>query len=217
MKIAFEQFCQLLAERERPVVLLEGTRDLPDADSPILILFGQFVAETFPLAIFRTGNAKGSDEAFAKGVQAVDPARLQYVLPYAGHRKRGGESASYRIALTELPRVAEDRAAYQTAQSSPQYRSMMDKRDSVPSLKSKAGYLIRDTLKVTGAEEAKLAPATVGIFYVNQYDPMKGGTGHTIRVCLGQGVPVAYQTEWMTWPGKAKAGMPAPTSIQKER
>ena len=204
MKIAYDSFCKLLAGCSRPVVLLEGTRELPEADVHVLIQFGRFAARTFPHAVFRTGNAKGSDEAFAAGVRQVDPSRLQYVLPYGGHRRGRSEPASYSIALAELPQVAEERAAYVTAQTSPQYRTMMEKRDRVPALKSKAGYLIRDTLKVTGAEEGGLAPATVGIFYVNPIDPMKGGTGHTVRVCLGLGVPVAYQSEWMTWPGKAE-------------
>ena len=42
-------------------------------------------------------------------------------------------------------------------------------------------------------------PARFGLFYVNAADPMKGGTGHTIRVCRRQGVPVAFQEDWMGW------------------
>ncbi len=34
----------------------------------------------------------------------------------------------------------------------------------------------------------------------NVVDPMKGGTGHTIRVCQRPGVPVVFQDEWMKWP-----------------
>ena len=49
-------------------------------------------------------------------------------------------------------------------------------------------------------ESASPVPATVGIFYVNRADPMKGGTGHTIRVCRKLGVPVAFQDEWRHWP-----------------
>ena len=64
---------------------------------------------------------------------------------------------------------------------------------------SKATYLLRDTLKVTGSEALGLAPAVLGIFFVNEAEPSGGGTGHTIRVCGVQDVPVATQTEWGSW------------------
>ena len=50
---------------------------------------------------------------------------------------------------------------------------------------------MRDTLKVSGAEEPELNKAVFGIFYVNPADPLKGGTGHTIRVCRTLDVPIA--------------------------
>jgi hypothetical protein len=75
----------------------------------------------------------------------------------------------------------------------------MDKRDKIPRLRAKANYLIRDTTKVTGIPDAGYAPASFGIFYANLDDPMKGGTGHTIRVCQQQAVPVALQDSWMQW------------------
>ena len=59
--------------------------------------------------------------------------------------------------------------------------------------------MLRDTLKVTGDASSGLRPASVGIFYVNEADPMKGGTGHTIRVCRHQGVPVIFQQSWKQW------------------
>jgi hypothetical protein len=195
----FPTFHSLVTTHPRPVILVEGTRDLPDADRPQLVSFAKRLAEFYPHTIFRTGNATGSDEAFAEGVRAIDPSRLQYVLPYAGHRKQGRDASSYTIALTELPIAAEERAAYVTKTSSPEYVRIMDKRNSVPQLKSKARYLIRDTLKVTGDDDSELAPANVGIFYVNAADPMKGGTGHTIRVCNKQDIPIATQDEWMRW------------------
>jgi hypothetical protein len=60
--------------------------------------------------------------------------------------------------------------------------------------------LVRDTLKVTGSSYGDLAPATVGLFYVRPGNPLQGGTGHTIRVCRDQGVPVALQADWLLWP-----------------
>ena len=37
------------------------------------------------------------------------------------------------------------------------------------------------------------------LFYVWLDDPMEGGTGHTIRVCHQEGVPVAFQDSWTQW------------------
>ena len=60
-------------------------------------------------------------------------------------------------------------------------------------------YLLRDTLKVIGSAEAGLSPATAGVFYVNEADPLTGGTGHTIRVCLECRIPVVFQAVWREW------------------
>jgi hypothetical protein len=64
---------------------------------------------------------------------------------------------------------------------------------------SKATYLLRDTLKVTGSAALVLDPAALGIFFVNEADPTGGGTGHTIKVCGAQDIPAATQTEWRNW------------------
>ena len=79
------------------------------------------------------------------------------------------------------------------------YDSMMARRDIVPQLKAKSCYILRDTIKVIGAKQLSLDPASIGIFYVKAIDPMNGGTGHTIRVCQKKGVPVVFQDEWMKW------------------
>jgi len=66
-------------------------------------------------------------------------------------------------------------------------------------LAGKGKYLLRDTLKVTGSPTLGLAPATLGLFYVDLTDPEAGGTGHTIRVCRLQGIPVVFQNEFRKW------------------
>lgn len=194
-----EELQMILGKADAPVILLEGTRALPEGDAAKLEVIARRLAEAYPRARFRTGNAEGADAAFARGVATVDPERLEYVLPYGGHRKKALASKSYQITLTDLPKVAEDRAARDTAEASPAYGSLLAKRETVPSVGAKARYLLRDTLKVTGSPENGLPPATVGLFYVNIRDPMKGGTGHTIRVCRRRGVPVAFQEDWMGW------------------
>jgi len=193
------EFLDYIHRYDNPIILVEGTRALPGGDRYCLVTLGERLAKELPSAIFRTGNAEGSDEAFAEGIRKIDPARLQYVLPYPGHRKRRIEDGSYKIALSEISCVAEERAVYHTKNASSEYNSMLEMRDKIPKLHSKSRYILRDTIKVIGAIEVGLAPATIGIFYENPENPMKGGTGHTMRVCKMQGIPVILKTEWMNW------------------
>lgn len=64
---------------------------------------------------------------------------------------------------------------------------------------AKALYVLRDVIKVKGSDEMKLTKADFGLFYVNLENPMKGGTGHTLRFCEKHNVPVITQIEWMKW------------------
>jgi hypothetical protein len=61
----------------------------------------------------------------------------------------------------------------------------------------KAAYLIRDTMKVIGAEG--LPPAGFAIFYDDLRKPTCGGTGHTMQVCNQHKVPWIDQRTWMVW------------------
>ena len=108
----FDTFDMLIKQHPRPVILVEGTREVSPQDRPQLVAFGRWLARTYPHAVFRTGNAKG-------------------------------------------------------------------------------------------ANEVDLNQAVFGIFYVNAADPMKGGTGHTIRVCQTLGIPVSCRDQWMGWMAEA--------------
>ena len=77
----YTDFSKLISEAGSPVVLLEGTRELPAEQAPRLTALAAHLARTFPHVNFRTGNAKGSDEAFAAGVASVDPKRIEFILP----------------------------------------------------------------------------------------------------------------------------------------
>ena len=198
---SYDAFKALMDKELRPVVLLEGTREVPSEDVVKLMALARRLAIAYPHAVFRSGNARGSDEAFATGIRSVDSARLELVLPVSGHGKKqvSGDYPTRSVGLDQVSRAAEGDAATLTSKASPLYESLIEKRDKVPRLRAKANYLIRDTAKVTGLPEAEFAKADYGIFYVNPADPMKGGTGHTVRVCRELGVPVAFQDEWMHW------------------
>lgn len=58
---------------------------------------------------------------------------------------------------------------------------------------------MRDGLKVLGSPGLALAPASLAIFFVDEFNPTGGGTGHTIRLCQQLGVPVLTQRDWLAF------------------
>ena len=195
-----EDLGQLIDAADTPTVLLEGTRSLPGVNREQLVRLAQLLAKRYPAARFRTGNASGADEAFAEGVAAVDPSRLEYVLPNAGMRKGSRVPGAYAMSLGDVPEIHD--VARRTNQATPRNERLVDQYldDGGRSrLSAKAAYLLRDTVKVIGSAELALPPATAGVFYANPAGPMKGGTGHTIRVCRDHGVPVVLTDVWRLW------------------
>ncbi len=201
--------CKTLRKFERqlkatgqPVVLVEGTRQVPADAFPRLVALGEWLARRYPAAVFRIGNASGADEAFADGVARADARRLEYVLPYATMRRRHAHRAARRVCLDAVSAAALQRLADVSNEASPQYARIVNYYLQKPGKNRavmQAAYLLRDTLKVLGDPALNLAPATVGIFYVNEADPLAGGPGHTIRVCRAARVPVVRQPDWLKW------------------
>ncbi len=192
----------VLAKHEWPVLLVEGIRALPDADRAAVVGTGRLLAERLPGVVFRSGNAEGSDTAFAEGVTAVDPTRMEYVITHEGMGRKRRHADGRSVALDQLAHVGEGPIGEYTVRSSPDLKGLVaayQARGAKGPVGAKAAYLLRDTLKVIGAPEIGLSPATAGVFYVNEADPLAGGTGHTIRVCMERQVPVVFQVVWRTW------------------
>jgi len=192
-------------EQGNPVVLIEGRRALPDGVAEQLQKTGEWLAETYPNATFRSGNADGSDTAFAAGVVSVDPARMQYVLPSPnmGKKRRHPDSPFWSLAdlsQDELEHLC-DLSIAATPKSERLAAAACGRIQSGP-LAGKGRYLLRDTLKATGSPALDLAPASLALFYVDLSDLEAGGTGHTIRVCRHEDVPVVFQDEFLEWGGR---------------
>jgi len=191
-----------LANEARPVVLLEGIRALPEADRAAVVALGRLLAVELPGVVFRSGNAEGTDTAFAEGVTSVDPARMEYVMTHAGMGRKRRHPGARAVSLAEVQYVSVRAVGEFTLAASPDLKGLVDAYQTHGAkgpLGAKAAYLLRDTLKVIGAPELGLAPSTVGIFYANAADSFTGGTGHTIRVCRDRGVPVLLQAVWRNW------------------
>lgn len=184
-------------DKENAIVLLEGKRKVSDADKPRLIAIGKLLASRTKKMIFRSGNANGSDQFFSEGVVSVDRKRLQVITPYTDHRKKTNQ-AYETISLDEINIAAEPEVVYQS-KTNKKTEKLVDQFVSGErnSITIKAAYIIRDTIKAIGTDEIK--PATFGIFYDNLKDPKTGGTGHTMRVCEQNNIPIIDQRVWFKW------------------
>ena len=184
-------------DKENSIVLLEGKRNVLDADKEKLVLLGKLLASNTSKMIFRSGNADGADYYFSTGVSAVDNSRLQVITPYTGHRQKSNQ-AYETISLDEINIVADTEVVYQS-KSNKKTEKLIDRyiSGSRDRYSIKAAYIIRDTIKAIGTKEIK--PATFGIFYDDLDKPKEGGTGHTMKVCEQNNIPIIDQKIWFKW------------------
>ncbi len=172
------QFAAFIESQTQPVVLLEGTRALSEIDAPQLENFASQLAKRFPHVGFCSGNAPGSDQSFSCGVASEAVKPLEIVVPYARHRLQERPPGARVLSLDSLQNTAE--LTRLTLTASPNYAALSQNPSATA--RAKFGYLLRDTLKITGDENADFAPATVGIFFIDEAKPTTGGTAHTMRV-----------------------------------
>jgi hypothetical protein len=184
-------------DREGVIVLLEGKRNVKEADQPKLKALGTLLASNTFHMTFRSGNAEGADQLFSEGVVMVDHTRLQVIVPYTGHRQKTNY-AHETISLSDINVAADTELVYHS-KSNKKTEKLIDQfiagdrnRNAI-----KAAYIIRDTIKAIGTDKVK--PATFGIFYDDLENPETGGTGHTMHVCRENNIPIIDQRIWLTW------------------
>jgi hypothetical protein len=193
------QLNPLLSRTDNPVILLEGTRQLPAEKRQALVNMGRQLAEAFPQAVFRSGNATGTDEAFAAGVATVPGAMLQLVLPTPGMGRSRRPASASCLALDDLPLEERHHLARESFAASPENHRIFElylRGQAGNPAYAKAQYLVRDALKVYGSPSRQLAPAAVALFLINNLGQTSGGTAHTIRLCDRQKVPAFTQRDW---------------------
>jgi|SRR5690625_243807 len=190
---------EFIKEFDKPnsVVLLEGKRNVLEADKEKLTALGTLLTSKTKHIKFRSGNAEGSDQLFSDGVTAVDKKRLEVITPYSGHRKKTNQ-AYHTISLDNINIAAEPEVVYQS-KSNKKMKNLIDKFVSgdVNRYTIKAAYIIRDTIKAIGTDEIK--PAAFGIFYDDLNNPVSGGTGHTMNICEQNNIPIIDQRVWFKW------------------
>ncbi|HKR06472.1 MAG TPA: hypothetical protein VJY62_17695 [Bacteroidia bacterium] len=179
------------------IVLLEGKRNVDEADVNQLILLGEILTTKTKYIKFRSGNAEGSDFYFSSGVIKINAERLEVITPYSGHRKK--ENNAYKIfPLDEINLLQEPEVVYQS-KTNKKTGKFIDEfvAGKKNHLTMKAAYIIRDTIKVTGTSTIK--PANFALFYDDLKNPKSGGTGHTMSICGMNNVDYVDQETWMKW------------------
>jgi hypothetical protein len=120
------QLQPLLSRTTAPVILLEGTRQLPVEKRQALADVGRHLAESFSQAVFRSGNATGTDEAFAAGVATIPGAKLQLVLPTPGMGRSRRPASANCLALDDLPLEERHHLARESFAASPENHRLFD-------------------------------------------------------------------------------------------
>jgi hypothetical protein len=182
---------------DNSIVLLEGKRNVLNEDKEKLKALGRLLATRTTRMTFRSGNAEGSDQLFSEGVTEADNKRLQVIIPYSGHRQKTNKAYD-TISLDEIKIAAEPELVYQS-KSNKKMEKLIDQFVSGDKNRFtiKAAYIIRDTIKAIGTDEIK--PASFGIFYDDLDNPMAGGTGHTMKICEQNNIPLIDQKIWFKW------------------
>lgn len=184
-------------DTENAVVLLEGKRAVADKDKEKLFALGKLLAQKTTKMIFRSGNAAGADQYFSAEISTLAPERLQIISPYRGHRKKYKTSDNI-ISLDDIDIASEPEIIYHSKNNTQNDRLIMHYVSGMKNKNTiKAAYLLRDTLKVLGT--AQMLPATFALFYDDLSNPMQGGTGHTMQVCIQNHIPFITQEVWFCW------------------
>lgn len=201
-KDSYLRFSAIMKASVQPVVLLEGRRELCEEDQPKLVSLAERLAASWLNVMFRTGNARGSDTLFAKGLANVSPSRIEYILPYRGMGSERAPVTSTTLNLDEIPDEEAEYLRHQCKSASPRTRHAFERpyweiQDRHTAFSAR--YLLRDALKIHGSPSLGIPVATCAIFYVEPGDPDAGGTGHTLRLCELNRIPYFTQHEWFSW------------------
>lgn len=199
--ITLEKFIRLF-DKEGMVILLEGKRKVIESDKNRLVEIARLLSANTRHCVFRSGNADGADKYFKEGVMAVDPKRFQAIVPFNDHMKSVKEEPGLydRISLEDVNLVKEPSVLYESKRNKKQKGLVESFEKGIdPKIAIKGSYIVRDTLKLTGAPSQGILPAAFGIFYDDLREPKSGGIGHTMMVCDNQLVPYVDQRVWGKW------------------
>ena len=199
--MTLEKFIKLF-DKEGMVVLLEGKQAVLKSDETRLVEIARLLTANTKNVVFRSGNADGADKFFKQGVMSVDSKRFQAIVPFNNHKKSVKEEPGLyqRISLESINLLNEPNILYESKKNKKQKGLIESFENGLHPRNAILGaYIVRDTLKVTGAPSLGILPASFGFFYDDLRNPKSGGTGHTMMMCDSQMVPYVDQKVWGKW------------------
>jgi hypothetical protein len=155
-----------------------GTREIERHEIPLLESAGIFYASLGHE--IHTGNAVGSDQAYALGASTVNPRQVHLYLPWKGYESKAiidGNVVHYVDESDQHMKLLAERNHEKWKSLSPQVKNLM----------------IRNTQIVYGSVMVLANP--------NWNRPGYGGTGHGMRVAAELGIPVWLVREHKWWNG----------------
>lgn len=174
-----------LNQTAKPVILFESIQEVLREDRDKLTRFAFILANEFPHATFRSMSAPGTFDAFAAGISLKDPSRLQRTI-----RENALINTNNIIQETEPEELA---FAEETIGA---YSKRISSRHKAPVQQLS---MWDDAITLTRSNNHKLAPVSVGIFYVNYLNRYGGAIGQSMRECNKKEIPVITQDRWLRW------------------
>ena len=91
-----------LCQFKKPYVALEGSRTITHEAAEKMEKIAKILATALPNLIVRSGNAEGSDIAWAKGVNSVAPERLELFVPQKKVPKKNIVAGNRVITISDV-------------------------------------------------------------------------------------------------------------------
>lgn len=160
------------------IVACVGRRDLKRSESLYLESVGLALIENGHS--IASGNAPGSDQAFALGASYLDPSKVTLYLPWSSFEKKA---------------VIEGNVLHQVEEATAEHQDLA--RRAHP-----AWDRLEPTVRRLMVRNAMIVKSSaVVIAFPDLTKPGLGGTGHAMRCALELGIPVWLLNEQRGWYG----------------
>ena len=150
-----------------------GSREISTEVAEALNMLGTYIVESGTVLI--SGNAKGSDQAFANGGNSIDPTMVMLYLPWATYEKQAIKEGNRIIDVSLIDKVPVRKARFEKLAS-----------DHHPAWNK----LTQGAHRLMLRNAAIIAKADLVLAYPSKNKQGGGGTGHGIRIAntLGKSI-----------------------------
>jgi hypothetical protein len=194
--MTLDEFIEMY-DRPGVVLLFFGKRNIPLREAVKVRKLAILLASKTQQMVFRSGHAKGTDEAFEVGVAEVDIDRIELILPNSGHRKKERQGYNFR-SLDDLILVNEDHVILWAKKHSISVNLVNRYVEGIRDrLTHKVAPIIRDAVMVIGHEN--IVPTTIALYWDDPNNSEDGGTGFTIRILKENKIASYGQDVWEEW------------------